>query len=629
MAEVKPLRLRREKVQGVRARALVEPYARVLVDHQIFHLEHTFDYLVPEEFTDSAIPGALVEVEIGHTLTKGILLSRLDQSSTHGELKQILKVLTIEPYVLREQLETIEEAASRYGASPWDFIRNCVPPFSKAGERKYLETSDTKDDFTAENYDSLLPISLQNKLRSSEPLICAIETPVATPYWRLIVAVALERALVGDILVLAPNEREVELLNQEFIARGTIPIVIETTAGKSNRYFNYLRTRENGRKIILGTRSSALLPLSANATVVVQDDVDESHYERSAPTWNTRDLVQFREARQSVIYMSSTISLEIASRITAGTIPLFRFPETERIKLRSSTHDQHQDYFSVISEGLKRGSVLISVGATGYVTSFSCQKCRNIALCPCGGKLYFPARAVNPSCATCATLFIGWKCSWCHESKPRILKSGVERRAEEFGRAFPNHSVISSSSQNSISLLPEGRHLVLSTPGVEPRGTYTAQIFLDLEGRLLRTTLRATEELRLHILRTLSMLHPAGEVYLALRPAEGFLQSLLRRNTLDTIQREITERDGVSLPPNFFCALVSGDEVTAVIPIVTALSEIEIIGPFVRNGKKTILIKIPAAQSTELVQLLSQINRVQSMRKEPLLNYRLNPYSLN
>ena len=629
MANIKPLKLRQEKVRATRTQARAQPYAHILVDHQILHLGHTFDYVVPEEFADLALPGSLVEIEIGHTLSKGLILERSDQSATTGELKQIQKVLSTVPYVLPDQLTLLQEAASRYGANPWDFIRSCVPPFSKVGERRFLEHSQNEVTLSLNVSKTDLVPALLTRLRSPEPLICAIEIPLSKPYWQLIAAVSIERASVGDVLVLAPNERELELLAQELISRGITPIVISSSSGKSDRYFNYLRIRAPQRKIVIGTRSCALFPLEGNSTVIVQDDVDESHYERGAPTWNTRDLVQLREGTQSVIYMSSTISLEIANRVTQDSLPLFRFPDSTRMVVHPSNPEVSDDFFPIIRDGLKRGSVLLSIGATGYVTSFSCQNCRNVALCDCGGKLYFATRATNPICATCASVSINWKCPWCHASKPRIVRSGVLRRAEEFGRAFPNQSVISSSGVNPTLLLPAGKHLVLSTPGVEPRGSYAAEIFLDLEGRLLRTTLRATEELRLHLLRNLSMLAPGGSVYLALPASDVFLQSILRGNTLNTAQREITERDVVSLPPNFFSAIVSGDEIESVTKILASVSGLEIIGPFLRAGKKTILIKAPKAEAIKIVQLLVQINKVQSMRKEALLTYRLDPYSLN
>ena len=205
----------------------------------------------------------------------------------------------------------------------------------------------------------------------------------------------------------------------------------------------------------------------------------------------------------------------------------------------------------------------------------------------------------------------------------------MARRAEEFGRSFPNHPVITSTATNPIAFLPEGNHLVLSTPGVEPRGLYAAEIFLDLEPRLLRTTLRASEEIRLHIYRALSMLIPGGSVFFSMQPSDAFLQSILRGKSLITAAREIEEREAVYLPPNFLAILISSEYIAGVVQVLEQKTSLEILGPFLRRGKKTILIKVPMVRRGEITELLHQINKVQSMRKSPLMTYQINPYSLN
>ena len=95
MAEVKPLKLRREKAQSFRPRAASNPIARVLVDHQIVHLEQVYEYEVPELFDATASIGALVEVEFGHILTQGVILERRQTPESAGNLKELLKVLSI------------------------------------------------------------------------------------------------------------------------------------------------------------------------------------------------------------------------------------------------------------------------------------------------------------------------------------------------------------------------------------------------------------------------------------------------------------------------------------------------------------------------------------------------------
>ena len=121
MAEVKPLRLRQQKAQHFRPRAAACPIARVLVDHQILHLDQIYEYEVPELFTESASVGALVEIEFGHALTQGVILERREEAESGGTLKEILKVLTLEPYVMSDQLLNIQRAAITYGTNPWDF----------------------------------------------------------------------------------------------------------------------------------------------------------------------------------------------------------------------------------------------------------------------------------------------------------------------------------------------------------------------------------------------------------------------------------------------------------------------------------------------------------------------------
>lgn len=627
MAVVKPLRLKQERVERAQQRAANLPFARVLVDHPVVHLEQIYDYAITEDLSQRALVGSLVEVEFGHSLTQGILLERLDAPAKAGEVKDLRKVLSAQPYLLPGEVLLVLQAAAKYGAKPWDFIRSCIPPYSKMGEREFLAQKSTQSEVAIAP--RALPADLQNFLRSKEQIRCAIQLPNSRPYWELCADIALERFRIGTVLILLPNERELMLLEQEFSIRAVKTVNVLSTQSKSQRYLNFQIARTPSPKILLGLRSAALFSLPREGTIILLDDVDESHYERQAPSWNTRDLVSLREASTSVIYASTSLSLEIADRVSSKELAYYRFPGVQPIRIHTASSGEQSGYHALIGKGLKTGSVLISVGAAGYVTTFSCQKCRNIALCTCGGRLYFPARNTHPICSTCQSEFIEWSCTWCGESRPRILGSGVARRAEEFGRAFPRTSVIHSSAQHPVPYLPPGNHIVLSTPGVEPRGVYQVAIFLDLEGRLLRTTLRTTEELRHQLWRTLSMVAPGGDAYLDLPPGDAFLQATLRGNQLLSAEREIEERTAAHLMPQFTNVLISGEPVDYAQKLLSDIPGSTVIGPFLRNGRKSALIKAPKVQENEIVERLQSLNRLQSMRKEGLLTYLIDPYSLN
>ena len=627
MVVAKPLRLKQEMVQLSQVSARIEPFVQVLVDHRVVHLDQYFEYQVPENLSARAIVGALVEIEFGSSLTLGVITERYSQALSGGPIKFLNKILSTDAYILPDQIANIQRAAKLYGAKPWDFIRSCVPPFSKMGERANRQV--LKEGTSCASQATELPKVLRDSLLEEGHLVCAIEIPTSRSYWNIVAAVVASRLPLGSVLLLVPNEREMLLLEKSLQDLSLKPILVSSTQGKSERYLNYLRGRSEPTAILIGTRSAALFSLPANSTIILLDDVDESHYERQSPTWNTRELIALRESEFSTIYMSVSLSLEIAHRVLQTQLRLYQFPSSIPFKVQSATNDIDRGYFELIRSGLAKGSVLLSVGAVGYVTTFSCQKCRNIALCPCGGKLYFPMKGSNPICSICQSEFLEWSCSWCQGNKPRVIGSGVARRAEEFGRSFPNHLVLTSTATHPIAFLPEGNHLVLSTPGVEPRGQYAAEVFLDLEHRLMRTTLRASEEVRLHIHRDLSMLVPGGSVYFSLQPSDSFLQSILRGKPLVTAAREIEERGAVQLPPDYLAILISSENIDGVIQVLQQKLQLDILGPFLRGEKRTILLKVPAVRRGEITELLLQINRVQSMRKSPLMTYQINPYSLN
>ena len=627
MAAVKPLKLKQERARPGFERALTDPIVEVLVDHQIIHLDQHLEYLVPEHLSSTAVVGALVEVELSHRLTQGIVVARYAKPVSGGELKAISKVLSDLPYVLSDLIANVQRLSQLYGSSEWDFIRSMVPPFSRTGERaSHLEVNSPVSAIASAG---TLPSALVSVLAKEEKFSFAVQLPTAKPYWRILSEIVLERLKISTVLLLVPNERELLIFQESLIALGIDPICLKAAEGKSQRYSNYLKSRAVTHQVVIGTRSSVLVSLPEDAIIILFEDGDESHYERKSPTWNTREVAYLREMNHSVIYASASISLEIAARITEGSLPLFKFPEDAKVAIKSATPSGESVYFDIISQSLRKGSVLISMGVSGYVTSFSCQKCRNVALCSCGGKLYIPKAGKSPECATCATMYIGWSCTWCGESKPRAMRTGVMRRAEEFGKAFPGQSIITSSAADPKLFLPEGRHLVISTTGVEPRGMYSAIIYLDLEGKLLRTTLRASEEVRLHLMRTSTMIDPQGVIYMDLIPSDSFLQSILRGNILLTAQRQIEERNAVELPPLFSAVVVASEDLEAVQRVIETISEIVVVGPFFRGKRKALLLKVPRELRQKIITLLAQVNRVQSLRKEPLLSYQIDPYSLN
>jgi len=639
VAEVRPLRLRQERVLPKQQISENYPYASVLVDHGIFHMDSVYDYLVPASLDESVVAGQLVEVPFNSKKKLGIVLARSPKSTITTGFKEISQCLTELPYCSNAQLELFKNAAMRYAAKEWDFIRAAIPPFSKTGERAYISSNQPNSGMG--KWKTSLPSDLASYLDSDQKIATYIQLPVLQPYWDVMSEIILTRANRNTVLLIVPNERERELIERTLIGIGASPLVLKSDDAKSLRYKTYLQATNNNSvhpKIIIATRSGVFIDLPPNSTIVVFNDQDESHYERRSPTWNSRGVALLRMREHSIIFASLSPSLEVVDAVSNRTILRYTFSQKRDAKYITQ-EGISDDFFPVISGGLKRGSVLVCIGNKGYVNSFACQKCRNIALCECGGKLHIAKDGAVPKCTVCAQHYPGWSCSWCGESRPRTITTGLLRKGDELGRAFPKIPVIVSHGEDSTPYLPAGTHLVICTYGVEPRGQYSAIIFLDMEQQVSRADLRGLETVRENVFRNISMLANGGEVYISLPASHSLCQDVIKMSPYRAAEREIDERNAAHLPPKYDVIQVVGSTMntsiegcsTLIRELAGELEFLDVVGPYQRdpqNSARTLLIKCLPRDRHRVIGRLTEINRVNSLRNTPLFTVKIDPYSL-
>src|SRR2546430_16947108 len=104
--------------RGERQPAATLPVARVLVDVPLAHLDRPFDYLVPDQLADSAVPGCRVRVRFAGQRVDGFLLDRVAGSDHKGRLAFLDRVASAQPLLPPEN-----PALPRTLAHPY-----CRPP---------------------------------------------------------------------------------------------------------------------------------------------------------------------------------------------------------------------------------------------------------------------------------------------------------------------------------------------------------------------------------------------------------------------------------------------------------------------------------------------------------------------
>ena len=350
------------------------------------------------------------------------------------------------------------------------------------------------------------------------------------------------------------------------------------------RYHGFVKARLGQVPVVIGTRAAAYAPVANLGLVVCWDDGDSSLVEQRAPYCHARDVLLLRASAEgtAALFAGFSMSSEAARLVRTRWASHVRAPRalvrdySPRIFSTGSEFELARDPLAAMARiphlafeharrALARGPVLVQVARSGYIPSFSCERCRMPARCgECSGPLSVASGSSVPSCSWCGHLAQQWRCSECSFTHWRYSAAGATRTAEELGRAFPNVPVISSAGDHVRASVGPEPALVVATPGAEPVafGGYAAALLLDADKMLRFDSLRAPEAALRRWLNAAALVRPAaleGTVVTTASPSP-VEQALVRWDPAWFARQELEERAQTGLPPAVRTAAVTGAE---------------------------------------------------------------------
>ena len=554
MAETKPLRLRTQRVPKKIAVAIENSVVQVCVDTGVYHLPDQYDYLVPESLSVLMVPGVFVKVPFGKNEVAGYVVSRLKSEVETSKLKLVSKLISPLPLLTEELIEIINFTCERYACKPWDVIRSAIPS-RVAGPESIYESHSLSS----------------NTRRNPKPKHQLTVTNSPDSLGRIINEILERNKESEQLLVIVPDERDlIQLLDTKLNHE---PVLLTSNIDKSERYANYLKTRFLQPKLIVGTRSAIFTPLNPSSTILIFNDGDESMYERRHPNWNVRDIALLRSGDFSLHFLGASPTLETVRLAELGWIGK---KSEGAVKREIVFSDSRTSDLSVIKEGLKVGNVLVVLAEVGYINSIACQKCRNRAVCECGGKLFLPSKGASPQCYLCTKVYSDWQCDWCQGKTIRTISKGSDRIAEEIGKAVPGYRVLTSKGSKRLDVLPNlAEHiLVIASYGCEPKGNYAAVVLKSVENLANRVELRSLESARRLLFENLIRVRgdKGSRIFVDLESNHPISQQLIRANAYDAALLEINDREVLNLPPFTRIAIISGES-AAIRQLATQLED--------------------------------------------------------
>jgi primosomal protein N' (replication factor Y) len=627
VATARPLRLKREEAKRVdSAQAEQTPFVKVWVDTSVSHLDGTYDYLVPERLSQLVKPGIRIGVPFAGRDVEALVLERVDKSEVTN-LKFISSIIS-EALVATPTLLTLISAISkRWICNPYDVIRSAIP----------ARVASVDKAFTTETRSSMAQ-DLVNRANGEVTYLHL--APHEDPLKRLS-EFAVKAQAKGSVLIVVPEDRELELLKVELPGA----LVLTSSLSRTQRYSNYLTAINKSSQIIIGTRSAIFLTPPDLTTLIVYRENSQSHYEPRHPGWNVRDIALLRQSEEklNLYFVGYSPSLEMARSIESGAINFL----SKKTRLQVSTFPQSgsellpERIFSPIRSALKSGSVLFLVPKKGYASALMCKKCRNLAICPCGGKLSRSNQSAPPACVHCSTTFSTWKCKWCNEDKLVLLGRGAIRHAEEIGRAFPGFPVINSDADTPIKEVTGKSSLVIATQGMAPRceGGYSAAVLLEGGSFFSYSDLRGQERSREAFFEAAGQVKTGAPVLVAIDSSHPINAALASWSPAHMYKRELTDLESLDLPPftrSLTVDLNTSDASTVAEGFKKALldsripASTKVLGPSIRGGDRArIILTASESDFSDLTQFVGEFVKHRAIAKKEAIQVRIDPYSLS
>ena len=611
--------------------------ARVAVETPLPHLDRLFDFTIPGEMAEQALPGCRVKVRFHGRRVGGWLVERGEREFA-GKLQPLLAVSG--PPVLTEPVASLcRRVADRYAGTLTDVVRFAVPTRVAAVEKQVPPAAPDRPSPTGlAAWDQYLNAEFLRGESGAAAWICHPHDDA----FDMLAAAAHETVSDGrGVILVVPDARDVRALHAA-CARTLDPASIAVvTAEASNRirYKTHLAILHGATPIVIGTRSAVFAPVPDPGLIAVWDDGDDVLAEPQTPGWHAREVAALRawsEGSKVLIggYVRTAATAQWVADGRAADMRLGREAQRARRYRVEGLSEPAADRrriptkgFSVLRAGLDDGAVLVQVPRAGGVTGLLCAACGHVIRCgACGGAVR-PDRSGLPRCRLCHAQ--AEVCSECGGSEFVPLGAGSGRSAEQLRQAFPAVEVLRSDADAGVLDEVGARPaIVVATPGAEPRvpGGYRALLVLDPEVLLARSALRAREEAARRWLAAIALTAPHATTLIVAAQDLPVVQALVRNDLAALADAEREDRAQAHMPPAYRCVRVRGERTA----VASWLSEYpgEVLGPLdTPNGSQALLLA-PSQHSAVMLRRVQPIQGERSRAGRPVVEVRVDPVDL-
>ena len=410
--------------------------------------------------------GKRVIVAFGSKSILGIVVKRIVKPKSLKGLKEIISIADEHSCFNGSIFETIKWASDYYHHPIGEAFFSFIPTLLRKQNDKIIIDLDDNTEYKLNEEDKKLKLTKEqninlsklNKVKKFSPsLIYGVTGSGKTEiYLQLAEKFILKNQ---SILILVPEINLIPQLEKRFKDRFNGDIgVYHSRQTPNQRLKVWLRSKFGGIRIVIGTRSSVLMPLKNLGAIIVDEEHDQSYKQAEGFKFSGRDLAIKRAQIENIpVFLgSATPSLQTLKLVRERKFKKFDLlrrvdgkkpPKLIPLDISDSPllGGIAIQTMSIIEAAInRREQVLIFLNRRGFAPLYECDNCGWVAKCSsCESNLVFHKSKNRLICHKCETVYaVNKTCPDCHSNEINTLGTWTERVEEVLRSTFKKYLLL-------------------------------------------------------------------------------------------------------------------------------------------------------------------------------------------
>ena len=476
--------------------------------------------------------GKRVIVPFGSKSIVGIVVKKIAKPKSLKGLKEIISIADEHSCFNGSIFEAITWASDYYHHPIGEVFFSFMPTLLRKQNDKIIIDLDDNTEYKLNEEDKKLKLTKEqninlsklNKVEKFSPsLIYGVTGSGKTEiYLQLAEKFILQNK---SILILVPEINLIPQLEKRFKDRFNGDIgVYHSKQTPNQRLKVWLRSKFGGIRIVIGTRSSVLMPLKNLGAIIIDEEHDQSYKQAEGFKFSGRDLAIKRAQIENIpVFLgSATPSLQTLKLVKEKKFKKFDLlrrvdgkkpPKLIPLDISDSPllGGIAIQTMSIIQAAINKGEqVLIFLNRRGFAPLYECDNCGWVAKCSsCESNLVFHKSKNRLICHKCESVYgVNKTCPDCHSNEINTLGTGTERVEEVLRSTFKKVPIIrmdydSTRLKGSIEAIYEkankSKEAILVGTQMLSKGhdfpKVTLCVILNADGGLLSPEINAIEKI--------------------------------------------------------------------------------------------------------------------------------------